>query len=106
MRMPCDGPPCTCGALKMKTGKGRFEAIPDLTPFDVETLRVCVGTVGDFEAYQDLVSSARRRRRGWANKAEPQADQAAYYLERLGLVDLAWDITPAGRAVLAALGVS
>jgi len=96
MSMPCDGPPCTCGALKMRTGKARFEAIPDLTPFEVECLRAS-STDDPFEWLACTML---------AHEAEQNIDGAMEMLVDEGLVTRDWYGTPAGRAVLIALGVS
>jgi hypothetical protein len=96
---PCDGPPCTYGALTMQTGKSRLETMPELTPFDVEYLRAAGADYAP-EPF-DFATFCWSRHSIWERRRD-----ARIRLVSFGLLLPSLDITTAGRAVLAALGVS
>jgi len=96
MSMPCDGPPCTCGAAVMQTGKGRLEGAPELTPFEVEVLGLLLP---ENSKKWDAILDAAEEIEPWQAATDRLVD-----LNLVNVVD--YYTTAAGRGVLAALGVS
>lgn len=80
------------------------ERINGLTPFAVECLRVAAVTDNavqwddecDWNVFRQLLRAAGRL---------DEREETLYLLEDLGLLDMYWDVTERGRALLAELDV-